>query len=200
MAFLHPATYLYISMQMWYGNIIPSCYLMNCSDIKRFIMERGWVTAMSKLFVKKPKDTVRRRNVENRPGENKRQGHKPDTVREEHNDGEPKMKEDQTTTNVKTKNKVEDGDTFYQTNRRKNRGVILHELSITSDHSLSDATGILPIHQNNANRRKCRIRKPLIENTEPSVFYICEHPNVPQNHNADTGNVSILLPNQVDYS
>ena len=176
---------------------------MNCSDIKDLILGRGWVTAMSKVYVKKAKDTEptsHRNNLENGPDNNEGQGRRHDTFREQHNDRERKTKTDKNTTRVKSKNKIGDSDTCRQTNRRRNRGVILHELSNISDNNLSDVTRMIPMPQNNVSRPQRRIRKPLIKNTEPSIYYICGNPNIPQNPNTDTGNISILLPNQVDYS
>ena len=56
LSLVHPATFLYIAVEIWYGNVIPACYLLNSSGTKAFIMEQGWVMAVSKLFTKsKPK-------------------------------------------------------------------------------------------------------------------------------------------------
>ena len=177
---------------------------MNCSDIKEFIMAHGWTTALSKLYVKKPKDTeltVRRRNVENGPDENERQGRKSNTFKVEYSDRERKRRTDKNTARVKSDNKIGDSDICYQTNRRRNRGVIPGELINTSDlDTLSGVTRNLPIHHNNSYHRTPRIRKPLIKNAEASVYYISDNPSIPKNTNIDTDNISILLPNQVDYS
>ena len=109
------------------------------------------------------------------------------------------MKTDKNAAKVKSKNKIGDNHACYQTNHRRHRGVILEELSNTSEHNLSNVTRNHPIHQTNVNRPKRRTRKHLIENKEPSVYYI-HTPNIPKTPNTDTSNVSILLPNQVDYS
>ena len=109
------------------------------------------------------------------------------------------MKTNTNTAKVKTKNKTEDSHTCYQTNHRRHRGVVLEELGNTSENTLSDVTRNRPIHQTNVNLPKRRTRKPLIENKEVSVYYI-HNPDIPPNPNRDTNNVSILLPNQVDYS
>ena len=50
LSLVHPATFLYIGVEIWYGNVIPACYLLNSSDTKAFIMEQGWVIALSKIF------------------------------------------------------------------------------------------------------------------------------------------------------
>ena len=52
LSLLQPATFLYIGVEIWYGNVIPSCYLLNSSDTKAFIMEQGWAIALSNLFQK----------------------------------------------------------------------------------------------------------------------------------------------------
>ena len=60
LALVPPATFLYLGTQMWYGNIIPSCYLINSSDIKDYIMDNGWWDGFSKIYSKRsPKDEAR---------------------------------------------------------------------------------------------------------------------------------------------
>ena len=61
LSLVHPATFLYIGVEIWYGNVIPACYLLNSSDTKAFIMEQGWAIALSKLF-KKSKPTWKDKN------------------------------------------------------------------------------------------------------------------------------------------
>ena len=53
LAFLRHAHILYTVGMIWYGNIIPSCYLINFSDTKKSILEEGWATGLSKLYKKK---------------------------------------------------------------------------------------------------------------------------------------------------
>ena len=53
LALVPPATFLYLGTQMWYGNIIPSCYLINSSDIKDYIMDNGWWNGFSKIYSKR---------------------------------------------------------------------------------------------------------------------------------------------------
>ena len=67
LSLLQPATFLYIGVEIWYGNVIPSCYLLNSSDTKAFIMEQGWAIALSSLF-KKSKPTLKEKR--NEMGEN----------------------------------------------------------------------------------------------------------------------------------
>ena len=58
LSLVQPATFLYIGVEIWYGNVIPSCYLLNSSDTKAFVMEQGWAIALSNLF-KKSKPTLK---------------------------------------------------------------------------------------------------------------------------------------------
>ena len=44
--------YVYITIQLLYGNIIPSCYLMNNSNFKSVVMKNGWIAAISKVYSK----------------------------------------------------------------------------------------------------------------------------------------------------
>ena len=42
--------YVYITIQVLYGNIIPACYLLNNSKFKSFAVDEGWIAAMSTVF------------------------------------------------------------------------------------------------------------------------------------------------------
>ena len=53
LALVPAATFLYLGTQVWYGNIIPSCYLINSSDIKDYIMDNGWWNGFSKIYSKR---------------------------------------------------------------------------------------------------------------------------------------------------
>ena len=44
--------YVYITIQVLYGNVIPSCYLMNNSNFKSIVMDNGWIAAMSTVYSK----------------------------------------------------------------------------------------------------------------------------------------------------
>ena len=66
LALVPPATFLYLGTQMWYGNIIPSCYLINSSDIKDYIMDNGWWNGFSKIYSKRDsKDELRKKSKGN---------------------------------------------------------------------------------------------------------------------------------------
>ena len=40
-------------VQIWYGCVIPSCYLFNSEYIKDIIMERGWIHALSQVYTER---------------------------------------------------------------------------------------------------------------------------------------------------
>ena len=66
LAIIKPATFLYLGTQIWYGNVIPSCYLINSSDIKDYIMDKGWWNGFSKIYNKRErKDDVRKNSTKN---------------------------------------------------------------------------------------------------------------------------------------
>ena len=66
LALVPPATFLYLGTQMWYGNIIPSCYLINSSDIKDYIMDNGWWNGFSRIYSKRnSKDELRKNSKGN---------------------------------------------------------------------------------------------------------------------------------------
>ena len=72
LSLLQPATFLYIGVEIWYGNLIPSCYLLNSSHTKAFIVEQGWAIALSNLF-KKSKPSLKEKGnnlAENQADEN----------------------------------------------------------------------------------------------------------------------------------
>jgi hypothetical protein len=57
LALLRIPTFLYAGILIWYGIVIPSCYLINSTDNKTSIIEEGWINAISKLYKKKdPRD------------------------------------------------------------------------------------------------------------------------------------------------
>ena len=47
-------TVMLTGVQIWYGCVIPSCYLFNSEYIKDTIMEHGWIHALSKVFTERP--------------------------------------------------------------------------------------------------------------------------------------------------
>ena len=53
LSFLRHAHILYTIGMIWYGSVIPSCYLINFSDTKNSIIDEGWATGLSKLYKKK---------------------------------------------------------------------------------------------------------------------------------------------------
>ena len=54
--------FVYISIQVLYGNIIPSCYLMNNSNFKSIVMDNGWIEAISTVYSKAQAPKGPRRN------------------------------------------------------------------------------------------------------------------------------------------
>ena len=204
--FLKGATCLYIVTQIWYGSIIPSCYLMNCTDIKVFILEHGWLDGLSKLYsekTKKSNQAVQRKQPDNAPeaensGTNRLEV---PTLEEEQNVGKKNKTKAKHTLTKRLKRKAGDVDTCFQENRKeKNRpaeSVNLHYQSGTSDSRPSDirrnaAFNLVP--------SKRESHKQLNKNTPPSVYNICDNPKITRSVKTDTGSVIMLLPNQVDYS
>ena len=72
LSLLRPPTFLYIGTEIWYGNVIPSCYLLNSSDTKAFVIEQGWVLALLNLYKKsKPTTHSSLKNKKNIAAKNK---------------------------------------------------------------------------------------------------------------------------------
>ena len=53
MALIPKDIFLHIAYLIWYANVIPSCYLINTSDNKDSIIDKGWAFVISKLFENK---------------------------------------------------------------------------------------------------------------------------------------------------
>ena len=50
---------LFFPFSLWYGLVVPSCYLINNEDTKTLIMKYGWLTALSRVYTeKKPQNTL----------------------------------------------------------------------------------------------------------------------------------------------
>ena len=47
-------TVMLTGLQIWYGCVIPSCYLLNSDYIKDTIMEHGWMNALSQIYTQRP--------------------------------------------------------------------------------------------------------------------------------------------------
>ena len=43
---------------LWYGLLVPSCYLVNNADTKTLIMKHGWLTALSRVYTEKQPQTI----------------------------------------------------------------------------------------------------------------------------------------------
>ena len=71
---LRPPTFLYLGVLVWYGNVIPSCYLINSIDTKKFIMEQGWLAALSELYKKKKPKEVPSSKAKSESNHNKSKG------------------------------------------------------------------------------------------------------------------------------
>ena len=53
LAFHHKVSILNTFALFWYGNVIPSCYLINFVHNKKSIMRDGWRATISQLYQKK---------------------------------------------------------------------------------------------------------------------------------------------------
>ena len=204
LAFVPPATYLYAGTEIWYGNVIPSCYLVNCSDIKRSIMEKGWIAAIYNLYTKKkPKNrppSAPRRNLEQKNPKEEVHGAQSDITDEQSRN--LKDKKESIPVNLGAKcNQVDITDETYKpTRRRKSRAIILHDLDNPSVVYHSGENSTSKNCQNITKTSKNRGFIPNNKNKEISVFCISYNLNVPFNNATDTNDEPELLPGQVDYS
>ena len=49
---------LFFPFSLWYGLVVPSCYLINADDTKNLIMEHGWLTALRRVYTEKQPQTI----------------------------------------------------------------------------------------------------------------------------------------------
>ena len=216
--FLPPANFLYIAAQTWYGSIIPSVYLMNCDDIKVFVMNHGWLTALSKIYAKKEKDKdyktdyVNKRDVEDAPKRNGRPNHVPSNSEENKGNGKRMVKTDKSTPGPGMQNK---NSSANQLNRRRTRQrhieLVNSPCSVKSDaQSIHFSHNSSPFLTNNFTPTKLQSRKlhkPLIKNSKTSIYSISNDQTLNRKHrppDLENGKVAThipqLLPNQPDYS
>ena len=124
---------MYAGVLIWYGIVIPSCYLINSSDNKKSIIEEGWVNGILKLYKKKdPNDKyapAKPKNSENRKHDIKPGAHQANTTQEEDSNtwaSRPKphsikMRQKETSETCKK-------DSFYAVKFQLRRGIILQDL------------------------------------------------------------------------
>lgn len=190
---VRPATYLYIGTQFWYGCVIPSCYLINSSDTKSFIMDQGWLIALRDLYKKhKPKKkptshTNRESGVkkveENCAGE-------VFTARTGVISGRNNLKHDQNENGSKQ-------DTFNQPKNLLCRGIVLHELEYISDNDTIRSSPKLEMNHHRTTRRK---HISGISDKISKTSSTFTNQTLTPSSNQEKNNPTILLPNQVDYS
>ena len=49
---------LFFPFSMWYGLVVPSCYLINTDDTKTLIMEHGWLTALRRIYIERQPQNI----------------------------------------------------------------------------------------------------------------------------------------------
>ena len=49
---------LFFPFSLWYGLVVPSCYLINSDDTKTLIMKHGWLRALSRVYTEKPPQNI----------------------------------------------------------------------------------------------------------------------------------------------
>lgn len=202
LAFVPSATYLYIAIEIWYGIVIPSCYLVNCSDIKKSIMEKGWVSAICNLYTKKkPKNrptSAPRRNLEEKKAKDEVQGAHSGTIDEQPNNLKNKKESSQVHSRGKYNQDDSTDETYKQTSRKKSGTVIVHDLDNLSViyHSVEKTTS--KNCQNITKTSENMGFMPKTKDKEVSVFCISNNSNGPFKHATDTNDEPELLPGQVD--
>ena len=152
-AIIRPAAFLYIATEIWYGNVIPSCYLVNSSDIKDFIMDKGWLKGVSKIYkTRKANDEVRKspNHEENKQNPNIRVKSESDSktshiARNRIRPGQPTSKDDGTegaNTQIQTKKQKQSERRTVRAKKQLCEDVILHDLDgiQASQHIPGDAS------------------------------------------------------------
>ena len=204
LALVPPATYLYTATIIWYGNIIPSCYLINSSDMKNFIIDLGWSNALSNLYKKRlPKDrptSSHKKNLKVKVMDSSSKDANVDTIGQGPNGKAFTSIPYELTDNTQKRQEVNDEDKPYHAKCRGNQEVILTDLDYTNVNCTTENTHSLLNQINNDRTLMCKGRALKTANREPSVFYINDCSSNSLTHAAENKSPSILLPNEVDYS
>ena len=193
LTFMRPSTYLYIGTQFWYGCVIPSCYLINSSDTKAFIMEQGWVVALTNLYKKREPEEIPTLRAEKETSRKKHEGNGASTdfstrtlvISEENN-----LKDDQKENNSKPEN-------FNQPENRLNRGIVLSDLECISESDITYSSRKAKIKQPNTIHRKdlnCNVKNDC------ETYYVLKKHTFPLPLTIEKNALLMSLPNQVDYS
>ena len=202
------ANYLYTFTLIWYGNVIPSCYLTNSMDIKILMMEDGWWNGLSKIYRKKTSHQMpsssQKRNLETKKDSNKVKGVK------DNEEGSDQCKESSKSGEGIKATMIQDGLNKYQKgsttkNRKENtskirQGVIINDLEQVDDNSLNQISKTTVHYSTNtptAIQHRCDKDSPKMYST---VFQL--NPNCRSVHPCSTQDYEtpIILPNEVDYS
>ena len=125
--------FLYAAILIWYGIVIPSCYLMNSSDNKKSIIEKGWVNAISNLYRRKdPRD--KHKPVKSKDSEGSKNGIKGRSPQANTSQGEDsnrwasRPKPHSMKIRQKETSKTCEKDSFHAVKFQLRRGVILQDL------------------------------------------------------------------------
>lgn len=201
------ANVMYTSTIFWYGNVIPSCYLINSSDMKTFIMEQGWVRAALKLYKKKePKDrpsSARDRNLERKRTKNVTDTSRgvPGDYSQNHCRGEEnKKKQNCTASNVNKNQQNGDCNILNGPKRRLGRelklGKLLEEFS---GKTFAGETTKPRSYLNNAIGTLHGSINTEMDVRTPAVFFINNESNINVQSAVNNSEIRFILPNQPDY-
>jgi hypothetical protein len=125
--------FVYAAILVWYGIVIPSCYLINSSESKKYIIEKGWVSAISILYRKKdPRDKhkpVKSKDSASCKNDIERRSPQSDTTQEdESNRWASRPKPRTIETRQKNTSKTCENDSCHREKFTLRRGVILQDL------------------------------------------------------------------------
>ena len=124
---------MYAGYLIWYGIVIPSCYLINSRDNKKSIIEKGWVNVISKLYKKKDPDDkhkpVKPKDSESCKNDTNRRGIHAEATQEEQSDrwASSPMPHSNKTVQMEI-SKTCERDSFQAAKFQLRSGVILQEL------------------------------------------------------------------------
>jgi len=133
LALVRHSIFLYAGVLIWYGIVIPSCYLINSSGNKKSVIEEGWINAISKLYKKRdPRDKhtpAKPKNSENCKNDINPGTPQADTTQEEDSDKwASRPKPHSMKIRQKETSKTCEKDSFHAVKFQLRRGVILQDL------------------------------------------------------------------------
>ena len=208
------ANYLYTFIIIWYGNVIPSCYLANSEDIKLSVMEDGWWNGLSKLYRKKSlkerSSSSNKRNLDKKADRKevkdvKANGERSDQYNESSQSGDAKSGAVIKATMIQDDPVKNKGPRTRQNRKNKtskiSQGLITNDLEKMNDISLSELGKRIVASTENTSTSTLAVDRDVDRTKMAStVFYLKPKSCSAPTFSTQDYDSPMILPNEVDYT